>query len=129
MQRKKKKKAAMFIVRHKTGKEKLLVDEPGDDRELRQLLLPGLRPNIVSWYVPGPVDPVPGSGPGSVLQQVLHCAQRQVTLTVGSPVPGLPAPPAGRARVLTTTQGVLAVCGAAGHVLLPGRHDQVFFKA
>lgn len=34
MQKKKKKKAAMLIVRQKTGKEKLLVDEPGDDREL-----------------------------------------------------------------------------------------------
>lgn len=75
--------------------KKLLVDQPGDDCKLWQLLFPGLRPNVVCRYVSGPVDPVPGSGSSGVFQQVLNCPQRQVTLAVGSPVPGLSMPPAG----------------------------------
>lgn len=122
-----KKNPVMFIVCQKAMKGKLLVDESGDDRELWQLLLPGLRPNIVSWYVPGPVHPVPGSGPGSIFQKVLHGAQRQVTLTVGSPVPGLSPPPAGRARLFAAAQRVLAVCSAASHILLSRGHGFLLF--
>lgn len=48
--------------------KKLLVDEPGDDFKLWQLLLPGLRPNIVCWYVSSPVDPVPRSCSGDIFQ-------------------------------------------------------------
>lgn len=94
------------------------MDEPGDDGKLRQLLFPGLRPNIVRRYVSGPVDPVPGSGCGNVLQEVLHRPQRQVTLTVGSPVASLPPLPAGRTRIFTATQRGLAVCSAAGKIVL-----------
>lgn len=52
--------------------EKLLVDEPWDDCKLWQLLFPGLRPNIVCWYVSGPVHPVPGSSWGGIYKEALH---------------------------------------------------------
>lgn len=94
------------------------MDEPGDSFKLCQLLLPGLRPNIVCWYVSSPVDPVPRSCSGSVFQQVLNRTQRQVTFAVGSPVPGLPPPPAGKAWVFTATQRFFALRGGARFVLL-----------
>lgn len=76
------------------------------------------------WYVSSPVDPIPGSGSGGVFQQALNRPQRQVTLAVGSPVAGLPPFPAG---VFTATQRVLAVCRAAGFILLSG--EMVTFKS
>lgn len=94
------------------------MDEPRDDRKLRQLLFPGLRPNIVRRYVSGPVHPVPRSVSRSILQEVRHRPQRQITLAVGPPVPGLHLPLARKARAVATAQRVLAVCGAAGYVLL-----------
>lgn len=96
------------------------MDELRDGGELGQLLLPGLRPDVVCWYVSGPVDPVPGAVFGSVHQHVLHRPEGQVALAVRPPVAGLSPPPAGRARLVAAAQRVLAVCGAAGLVLLDG---------
>lgn len=96
----------------------LRFDEPGDDFELWKLLCSGLGPHIVCWYVSSPVDPIPGSSSGNVLQDVLYCPERKVTLPIGSPVPGLPLPPAGRTRLVPTTQGLLAVGCAASFVRL-----------
>lgn len=96
----------------------LLVDEPGNDFQLRQLLLPCLSPNIMSWYVTGPVDPIPGSSSSNVFHEVLNCPQREVTFAVGSPVTSLPPPPAGKSGVLTAAQRLFTFCSSAGHVVL-----------
>lgn len=96
------------------------MDEPGDGPKLQQLLAPGLRPHIVCWDVSAPVDPVPGSVVGDVLQHVFHRPQGQVALAVGSPVARLPVTPAGKARVFAATQGLVAVGGASDYVILPG---------
>lgn len=89
------------------------MDELGDGPELQKLLAPGLIPHVVRRDVSPPVHPVPGSGGGDVLQHVFHRPQGQVALAVGSPVARLPVPPGGKARVFATTQGLVAVGGAA----------------
>jgi len=91
-----------------------LVDEPGDDGERRQLLLPGLGPHVVRRDVAGPVRPVPGPGARRVLQQAPHGAQRQVALAVRAPVAGLAMPPPVAGGRVAAAEGLLAV-GAAAH--------------
>lgn len=94
------------------------MDEPGNNCQLRQLLFPGLRPNIMGWYVTGPVHPVPGSRSSNVFQKVFHSPPRQVTLAIGSPVSSLPPSPAGKAGILAAAQRLLTICGSAGSVFL-----------
>lgn len=96
----------------------LLLDEPGDDGHSSELLFPGLRPDIVRRDISRPIDPVPGSGPGEIFQEVFNRPERQVALAVCSPVARLPAPPFGGVRVITAAQRLLAVGGAASSVLL-----------
>ena len=95
------------------------MDEPGYDAQLRQLLLPGLGPNIMSQYVSGPVHPVPGTGSGHVLQQVLHGAKRQVAPAIGAPVASFQVVPHRAVGLVTTAEGFLTVHTAPGCVLLP----------
>lgn len=101
-------------------KANLLVDESGDDSKLWQLLLPGLWPHIVCWYVSSPVNPVPWPSFGSIFQKVLHCPKRQVTLSISSPMPSLPPAQVWRAWIVTTTQRFLAVCSTADVIFLSG---------
>lgn len=63
-----------IILECVNSEQYLLVDEFGDDRELCQLLVSGLRPDVVCWYVSSPVDPVPRSDFSSIFQEVLHRA-------------------------------------------------------
>lgn len=72
------------------------------------------------WDVAAPVDPVPGSVVGDVLQHVFHRPQWQVALAVGSPVARLPVTPGGSAGVFAATQGLFAVGSAADYIILPG---------
>lgn len=102
------------------------MNEFGDDPELSQLLFPGLGPDVMRWDISGPVDPVPRPSFGSIFQKVFHCAQRKVTLTVGSPVPSLSPPPAMGVQVFPTTQRISTVCRAAGFILLSEK--RYFFK-
>ena len=104
---------------HTTLARNALVDEPGDDAQLRQLLPSGLGPDVVRRYVSGPVHPVPGPSSGHVLQQVLHGAERQVALAVGAPVPSLPVVPHRAVGLVATAEGFLAVGTAPSCVLLP----------